>query len=241
MFAAFSLFFTHCEKDPSSPQPTPPTPPVVMVSVTATAASTTLVYGDSTKIVATAQNAANITITLNGVSVKTAVSGTVEFTTPSLLTTTTYQVTAKNSDGSQVKTVDVTITVAPINPILKLLLDGKWQIVKEETKKVWNGETSYTANAPRSCETDDLYSFPNLKTCIVDWGASHCAPDVESITNKIYFDGYDPKTGILLWLGTDPWNILVINSTTLRIHTLISTYGNFDQKSDYIREYKNVK
>lgn len=231
-----SAFLFSCKKE--EPKPTP-VPPVSAITVTAVASPNAIAYGGKSKISVTAENAASITISVGDKVIKTGNSGPLEVEVEELVATTKYTIIAKSADGKQSKETDITITVAPIHPKLKLFLDGKWQLVKTLEMTKWSGATDYTEIASKPCLLDNIYSFPTWTTCIADWGTSNCF-DYEKTDNRVHFKGYNPDTGILEWFGSDLYDVLLINETTLRIHKQISTFGDFNQKTDRIEEYRNV-
>jgi len=246
VFAITIVFFTvltGCDTT-DDPKPTPP-PVIPTVSITKTTAlPSTTAFGGKSKVNVTAENANLIEVRENdenGKIVHSSSSSSLEFETDPLFAETKYFVVAKN--GNQIKTAGFTIAVAEPHPKLKLLLAGKWQLVKEEKMKKWNGETSYTEVMVNPCQADDVYSFPTPTTCTAVWGPNSCAPDVEKLSNKAYFGGFDTQKMKLLWILNEeyPWDVLEITETTLRIHTLFPRLDDFTILTDVIREFKNVK
>ena len=240
VFAITIVFFTvltGCDKTDDL-KPTPPVIPTV--SIATQALPSTTAFGGKSKVKVDAKNANVIEVRENdenGKLIKSSSSNSLEFETDALFEDTKYFVVAKN--GNQIKTTGFTIAVSEPHPKLKLLLEGKWQLVKSELKRP--GETIYSDSPNSPCALDDIYSFPTPTTCIAVWGPNSCAPDVEKVTNKINFEGFDTSKMTLIWIQNDTWDVLEITDKKLRIHTLIAQWGDFTILSDYIQEYKNVK
>ena len=245
VFAIIIIFFTVLTGCDTSDDPKPTPPPVIpTVSITtATALPSSTTFGGKSKITIVAKNATSVDVMEGEKVIKKGEPGQTEFEfeTDNLFKTTTYTVVAKNNNQS--KTADLTIIVGEIPPKLKLFLEGKWQLVKEEKMKKWNGETSYTEVMVNPCEADDVYNFPTPTTCTAVWGPNSCAPDVEKLSNKAYFGGFDTQKMKLLWILNEeyPWDVLEITETKLRIHTLFPRLDDFTILTDVIREFKNVK
>ena len=236
VFAIIIIFtvLTGCDTT-DDPKPTPPVIPTVSIT-TATALPSTTPYGGKSKVTVVAENATSIEVLEDGKVIKTG-NGQIEFETDQLFKTTKYTVVAKNNNQS--KTADLTIIVGEIHPKLKLLLEGKWQLVKSELKRP--GETTYSDSPNNPCRLDDTFVFYLNNTCITTWGPSTCFPDEAKLGTSIYYGGFDTSKMILLWQQVDPWDVIELTDKKLRIHTMSAQWGDFTILSDYIQEYKNVK
>ena len=223
------MFAVGCSKK-DGPQPTPtPTPkpaPVFTTKPTANPISTW--YSGSVIISWEARNATSYTISSNGDN--PSMTGT-SYTTPQLISSTTYTITAKGDGGTEVATVTVRV------------------LSQVYTKLIYA--------TPPTVNTWYLYSYTAQKYPLAIYPVETLNPGFERIifypgdTCHLFLSKSDPTSygrgtyslpndSSYVLSNLNFYHIIKLDNTMLKIETTTKAWFNPDDSSHYVREYRKL-
>jgi len=192
-------------------------------------------YAASSKITCIANLAATIKITKDGAVVFEQTGKQVEFTTPSLKETTTFQVTV--GSGSTAKTQEITIPVAPIDPRLKLVFEGEWQLSSKWLKEP--GATEYELLSFPPCIYDDVVIFRPDNTLFFSYGTELCNTNQKGGVGEYKYSIVENKVQIVWGSTFTIKDDKDVSTKELKLH-FRSSHNGVNDAAESINIYTNV-